>query len=129
MPLEILMPDTASVRGQGTKLYTLITDTFPVSYMFTASILAINQGWVTYNFTGCKLKLLLEIVHTPSSDLIHNYSCFFPLSAEYLLLLCVQSVTFTAVQRKYFNEKKGLECIQQLCVPEFSTVVMEVQTK
>uniref|UniRef100_A0A672N9M0 MutS homolog 4 n=1 Tax=Sinocyclocheilus grahami TaxID=75366 RepID=A0A672N9M0_SINGR len=68
MPLEILMPDTASVRGQGTKLYTLITETFP-------------------------------------------------------------SVTFTAVQRKYFNEKKGLEYIQQLCVPEFSTVLMEVQTK
>ncbi len=49
MPLEILMPDTASVRGQGTKLYTLITETFPVSYMFTASILAIYQDLVTYN--------------------------------------------------------------------------------
>ncbi|KAK7141971.1 hypothetical protein R3I94_011613 [Phoxinus phoxinus] len=68
MPLEILMPDTASVKGQGTKLYSLITDTFP-------------------------------------------------------------SVTFTPVLRKYFNEKKGLEYIQQLCVPEFSTVLMEVQTK
>lgn len=54
-------------------------------------------------------------MHTPSSDLIQKYSCFFPLSAEYLLLLCLQSVTFTAVQRKYFNEKKGLEYIQQLC--------------
>ncbi|XP_048047631.1 mutS protein homolog 4 isoform X1 [Megalobrama amblycephala] len=68
MPLEILMPDTASVKGQGTKLYNLITERFP-------------------------------------------------------------SVTFTAVLRRYFNEKKGLEYIQQLCVPEFSTVLMEVQTK
>lgn len=40
-----------------------------------------------------------------------------------------QGVTFTAVQRKYFNERKGLEYIQQLCAPEFSTVLMEVQTK
>ncbi|KAA0711441.1 MutS protein -like protein 4 [Triplophysa tibetana] len=68
MPLEILMPDTASVKGQGTKLYNLITETFP-------------------------------------------------------------SVTFTAIMRKHFNEKKGLEYIQQLCVPEFNTVLMEVQTK
>ncbi|XP_076835173.1 mutS protein homolog 4 isoform X2 [Brachyhypopomus gauderio] len=68
MPLEILMPDTASEKGQGTKLYNLITENFP-------------------------------------------------------------SVAFTAIQRKYFNEKKGLEYIQQLCAPEFNTVVMEVQTK
>lgn len=40
-----------------------------------------------------------------------------------------QGVNFTAVQRKYFNERKGLEYIQQLCAPEFSTVLMEVQTK
>ncbi|TRY66504.1 hypothetical protein DNTS_005388 [Danionella cerebrum] len=67
-PMEILMPDTASVKGQGTKLYNLITENFP-------------------------------------------------------------AVTFTAIMRKYFNEKKGLEYIQQLCVPEFNTVLMEVQTK
>lgn len=41
----------------------------------------------------------------------------------------LQGVPFTPVQRKYFNEKKGLEYIQQLCAPEFSTVVMEVQAK
>ncbi|XP_077394456.1 mutS protein homolog 4 [Festucalex cinctus] len=40
-----------------------------------------------------------------------------------------QGVAFTAIQRKYFNEKKGLEYIQQLCAPEFSTVLMEVQAK
>ncbi|KPP69973.1 mutS protein4-like [Scleropages formosus] len=40
-----------------------------------------------------------------------------------------QAVAFTAIQRKYFNEKKGLEYIQNLCAPEFSTVFMEVQTK
>ncbi|XP_034015949.1 mutS protein homolog 4 isoform X2 [Thalassophryne amazonica] len=68
MPLEILMPDTASEKGKGTKLFKLITENF-------------------------------------------------------------QAVAFTAIQRKYFNEKKGLEYIQQLCAAEFSTVLMEVQAK
>ncbi|XP_036397399.1 mutS protein homolog 4 [Megalops cyprinoides] len=67
-PLEILMPDTASEKGKGTKLFTLITENF-------------------------------------------------------------QSVAFTAIQRKYFNERKGMEYIQQLCAPEFGTVLMEVQAK
>ncbi|XP_045064993.1 mutS protein homolog 4 [Coregonus clupeaformis] len=68
VPLEILMPDTASEKGKGTKLYNLITENF-------------------------------------------------------------QSVSFTAIQRKYFNERKGLEYIQQLCAAEYSTVIMEVQAK
>ncbi|MBN3298758.1 MSH4 protein, partial [Amia calva] len=67
-PLEILMPDTASEKGKGTKLYNLITENF-------------------------------------------------------------QNVALLAIQRKYFNERKGLEYIQQLCAPEFSTVLMEVQAK
>jgi len=40
-----------------------------------------------------------------------------------------QNVTFTTVQRKYFNETKGLEYIEQLCASEFSTIFMEVQSK
>uniref|UniRef100_A0A3Q2PPU5 DNA mismatch repair protein n=1 Tax=Fundulus heteroclitus TaxID=8078 RepID=A0A3Q2PPU5_FUNHE len=68
MPVEILMPDTASEKGKGTKLFKLISENFP-------------------------------------------------------------GVTFTGVQRKYYNEKKGLEYIQQLCAPEFATVLMEVQAK
>ncbi|KAF3844835.1 hypothetical protein F7725_007998 [Dissostichus mawsoni] len=68
VPLEMLMPDTASEKGKGTKLFNLITENFP-------------------------------------------------------------GVAFTAIQRKYFNERKGLEYIQQLCAPEFGTVIMEVQTK
>ncbi|XP_023272955.1 mutS protein homolog 4 [Seriola lalandi dorsalis] len=68
LPLEILMPDTASEKGKGTKLFNLITENFP-------------------------------------------------------------GVSFTAIQRKYFNERKGLEYIQQLCAPEFGTVLMEVQAK
>ncbi|XP_020824179.1 mutS protein homolog 4 isoform X2 [Phascolarctos cinereus] len=40
-----------------------------------------------------------------------------------------KNVTFTTIQRKYFNETKGLEYIEQLCAAEFSTVLMEVQSK
>lgn len=46
-----------------------------------------------------------------------------------LLFFFCQGVAFTAIQRRYFNERKGLEYIQQLCAPEFSTVLMEVQAK
>lgn len=46
-----------------------------------------------------------------------------------VVLLCCQGVAFTAIQRKYFNERKGLEYIQQLCAPEYGTVLMEVQAK
>ncbi|KAM7061453.1 uncharacterized protein M8220_001558 [Acridotheres tristis] len=32
-------------------------------------------------------------------------------------------------KRKYFNETKGLEYMEQLCASEFSTIFMEVQSK
>ncbi|XP_012516493.1 PREDICTED: mutS protein homolog 4 [Propithecus coquereli] len=40
-----------------------------------------------------------------------------------------QNVNFTTIQRKYFNETKGLGYLEQLCIAEFSTVLMEVQSK
>ncbi|KAM9324666.1 mutS protein homolog 4 [Gastrophryne carolinensis] len=40
-----------------------------------------------------------------------------------------KNVSFNTVQRRYFNETKGLECIERLCAPEFSTVLMEVTSK
>lgn len=33
------------------------------------------------------------------------------------------------VQRKYFNEKEGIQCVKDLCVPEYNTVFMEVKSK
>lgn len=33
VPLEILMSDTASEKGKGTKLFNLITDNFPVAQL------------------------------------------------------------------------------------------------
>eukprot|EP00731_Ephydatia_muelleri_P017612 Em0010g710a len=38
-------------------------------------------------------------------------------------------INLSTVQRKYFNEGKGLQYIKDLCVPEFNTVEMEVANK
>jgi len=35
----------------------------------------------------------------------------------------------TTVERKYFNESKGSQYVKQLCVPEFDTVELDVQSK
>ncbi|XP_072025616.1 mutS protein homolog 4-like [Amphiura filiformis] len=40
-----------------------------------------------------------------------------------------QNTSIATVQRKYFNEKKGLQYIKQLCVAEFSAVEMEISSK
>ncbi|CAH1773969.1 unnamed protein product [Owenia fusiformis] len=39
------------------------------------------------------------------------------------------NTNIATVQRKYFNEEKGLQYIKQLCVPEYNTVEMEVASK
>ena len=97
VPLEILMPDTASEKGKGTKLFSLITENFQV---------LVQHRTVTRN------------------NNLQTGALF------YLLVMCsCQAVAFTAIQRKYFNERKGLEYLQQLCAPEFGTVIMEVQAK
>ena len=51
------------------------------------------------------------------------------LKIHFEIKIFFQNVNFTTVQRKYFNETKGLEYIEQLCIAEFSTVLMEVQSK
>ncbi|XP_045147672.1 mutS protein homolog 4 [Echinops telfairi] len=50
-------------------------------------------------------------------------------SAKDIKKILDSNVHFTTIQRKYFNETKGLEYIEQLCIAEFSTVLMEVQSK
>lgn len=56
-------------------------------------------------------------------------SCILTSSSGMFYFLFPQNVALSTVQRKYFNETKGLEYIEQLCTPEFSTVLMEVQMK
>uniref|UniRef100_A0A3Q2XGU5 DNA mismatch repair protein n=1 Tax=Hippocampus comes TaxID=109280 RepID=A0A3Q2XGU5_HIPCM len=82
--------------------------------------------------TGTYAKVITKVhILFPMEILMPDTACekgkgtkLFSLVTENL-----QGVAFTAIQRKYFNEKKGLEYIQQLCAPEFSTVLMEVQAK
>lgn len=38
-------------------------------------------------------------------------------------------ITTVTVLRKYFNETKGLQYIQDLCVPEYKTVEIEAASK
>lgn len=107
------MPDTATEKGKGTNLFNLITENFPVPPQKTFRKHMVPSS-------ECLLYVLLFV--TGFIKHCSEVVCIFPCSLS-------QGVTFTAVQRKYFNERKGLEYIQQLCAPEFSTVLMEVQTK
>ncbi|XP_042675630.1 mutS protein homolog 4 isoform X1 [Centrocercus urophasianus] len=80
----------------------------------------------TYAKVITKLKILtpLEIIMPNTSCEAGNTTKLFALITEHF-----KNVTFTTVQRKYFNETKGLEYIEQLCASEFSTVFMEIQSK
>ncbi|XP_053247997.1 mutS protein homolog 4 isoform X3 [Podarcis raffonei] len=80
----------------------------------------------TYAKVITKLRILapLEIIMSNTACDTGNATKLFSLITENF-----KNVTFTTVQRKYFNETKGLEYIEQLCIPEFSTVLMEVQSK
>lgn len=68
-------------------------------------------------------------VYSPAAIVTYYlYLSYYYIYYNIIMFVC-QGVAFTAIQRKYFNERKGLEYIQQLCAPEFGTVIMEVQTK
>ncbi|XP_063284105.1 mutS protein homolog 4 [Pelobates fuscus] len=73
-----------------------------------------------------KLQML-----SPLEILMSNTACDNGSSTKLFRLITenFKDVSFTTVQRKYFNETKGLEYIEKLCAPEFSTVIMEVQSK
>ncbi|XP_063249675.1 mutS protein homolog 4-like isoform X5 [Prinia subflava] len=80
----------------------------------------------TYAKVITKLKILtpLEIIMSNTACDAGNTTKLFNLITEHF-----KNVTFSTVQRKYFNETKGLEYIEQLCASEFSTIFMEVQSK
>ncbi|XP_031824721.1 mutS protein homolog 4 [Sarcophilus harrisii] len=80
----------------------------------------------TYTKVITKLKILapLEIIMSNTACVVGNPTKLFTLITENF-----KNVTFTTIQRKYFNETKGLEYIEQLCAAELSTVLMEVQSK
>ncbi|XP_077476922.1 mutS protein homolog 4 isoform X1 [Stigmatopora argus] len=82
--------------------------------------------------TGCYTKVITKVHNLlPMEILMPDTVCDKGKGTKLFNLITenFQGVTLTPIQRKYFNEKKGLEYIQQLCAPEFSIVLMEVQAK
>ncbi|XP_075688973.1 mutS protein homolog 4 isoform X3 [Rhinoderma darwinii] len=77
-----------------------------------------------------KVITRLQIL-APLEILMPNTACESGKNIEMFRLINenFKDVSFTTVQRKYFNETKGLEYIEQLCAPEFSTVLMEIKSK
>ncbi|XP_021013742.2 mutS protein homolog 4 isoform X1 [Mus caroli] len=80
----------------------------------------------TYAKAITKLHALspLEIIMSNTACVMGNSTKLFTLITENF-----KNVNFTTVQRKYFNETKGLEYIEQLCIAEFNSVLMEVQSR
>ncbi|GAB1288253.1 MutS protein homolog 4 [Apodemus speciosus] len=83
----------------------------------------------TYAKVITKLQVLspLEIIMSNTACIVGNSTKLFTLITENFKGF--SNVNFTTVQRKYFNETKGLEYIEQLCAAEFSSVLMEVQSR
>ncbi|CAG2192302.1 unnamed protein product [Mytilus edulis] len=80
----------------------------------------------TYVKTITKLQILL-----PVEIIMPNTACESGNMTKLFTLVNDQFVntSLSAVQRKYFNEARGIQYVKQLCVPEFSTVEMEVTSK
>ncbi|KAG9467940.1 hypothetical protein GDO78_014030 [Eleutherodactylus coqui] len=80
--------------------------------------------------TYVKVITKLQIL-APLEILMPNTACENGKTTELFRLISenFKGVSFTTVPRKYFNETKGVEYIEQLCVPEFSTVLMETKSK
>nr|XP_006819740.1 PREDICTED: mutS protein homolog 4-like [Saccoglossus kowalevskii] len=73
-----------------------------------------------------KLQILqpLEIIMPNTACESGNMTKMFKLISDHF-----QNTNIATVQRKYFNETKGLQYIKHLCVPEYKTVEMEVNAK
>ncbi|KAL9955943.1 hypothetical protein ACROYT_G037348 [Oculina patagonica] len=64
-----------------------------------------------------------------SQIIMPNTACENPSTLFKFLSDQLPYANLSSVQRKYFNEAKGLEYVKQLCVPEYNTVEMEVASK
>ncbi|XP_070186875.1 mutS protein homolog 4-like [Littorina saxatilis] len=79
-----------------------------------------------YSKTINKLQILkpLEIVLPNTACESGNATKLFQMISEQF-----QNSTISTVQRRYFNETKGLQYINQLCLSDYRTVEMEVAAK
>ncbi|XP_041374859.1 mutS protein homolog 4-like isoform X2 [Gigantopelta aegis] len=80
----------------------------------------------TYVKTVTKLQILqpLEIIMPNTACESGNMSKLFKLITDHF-----QYTSVSTVQRKYFNETKGLQYIRQLCLSECQAIEMEVSAK
>ncbi|XP_014778440.1 mutS protein homolog 4 [Octopus bimaculoides] len=80
----------------------------------------------TYVKVMTKLQILqpIEIVIPSTACENGNMSKLFQVISNNLSNCCMSTV-----QRKYFNESKGLQFIRQLCLPDYNSVEMEVASK
>ncbi|XP_070563567.1 mutS protein homolog 4-like [Ptychodera flava] len=80
----------------------------------------------TYVRVMTKLQILqpLEIIMPSTVCDSGNMTKLFKLISDQF-----QGTNISTVQRKYFNESKGLQYIKHLCVAEYKTVEMEVNAK
>lgn len=80
------------------------------------------------NQTYVKVLTRLQILE-PLEIIMPNTACENPSTLFKFLSDQLPYANLSSVQRKYFNEAKGLEYVKQLCVPEYNTVEMEVASK
>ncbi|XP_069798495.1 mutS protein homolog 4 [Narcine bancroftii] len=82
------------------------------------------------NTTYAKVITKLQIL-SPLEIIMPNTTCVKGSGTKLFTLVTenFKNAALSTVQRKYFNETKGLEYIEQLCTPEFNTVLMEVHMK
>ncbi|KAJ8319978.1 hypothetical protein KUTeg_001565 [Tegillarca granosa] len=80
----------------------------------------------SYVKTVTKLQML-----SPLEIIMPNTSCEGGNITKLFQLICdqFQATNLSTVQRKYFNETRGLQYLKQLCVQEYNTVEMEVSSK
>ncbi|KAI8513853.1 MutS protein msh4 [Branchiostoma belcheri] len=80
----------------------------------------------TYVKTMTKINILqpIEIIMPNTACENGNMTKLFKLISDNF-----NNTNISTVQRKYFNETKGLQYVRQLCVPEFNSIEMEVASK
>ncbi|KAK3612393.1 hypothetical protein CHS0354_031987 [Potamilus streckersoni] len=80
--------------------------------------------------TYVKTVTKIQILH-PLEILFPNTACEAGSTSKLFKVISddFQNVSISTVQRKYFNETRGLQYVQQLSIPEYNMVEMEVSSK
>lgn len=88
----------------------------------------LNLSQFSDNQTYVKVLTKMQILE-PLEIIMPNTACENPSALFKFLSEQIPYANLSSVQRKYFNEAKGLDYVKQLCVPEYNTVEMEVASK